>query len=127
MGRVGLVTSRFVPTAAVALSEATARGPMQAAASSGDSGRRGRYLAATICSECHGVDLQGGGATPPLTMVRAYDENEFRHLLRTGEARGGRPLGLMAKVARSRFSHLDDAEMAALHSYLKTLEAPGSP
>jgi mono/diheme cytochrome c family protein len=84
-----------------------------------DPERFGRYLAATICTECHGPDLGGHGRdTPDLVIASAYSEAQFRHLLRTGVALGGRPLGLMAEVARERFTHLRDDEVHALHQYL---------
>lgn len=79
----------------------------------------GRYLARTSCTECHGLDLQGDGIrTPNLAMVAGYSEEQFRHLIRTGEPTGGRTLGLMAQVARSRFSHFTEAEVGAVHAYL---------
>lgn len=38
-------------------------------------------------------------------------------------ALGGRELGLMADVARSRFAYFTDAEIQALHAFLRTLGA----
>lgn len=81
----------------------------------------GRKLA-QLCVECHGGDLKGMELlkTPDLTMVASYDTPDFTRLLHEGVAAGGRPLGgLMGGVARSRFSALSDAEIAALHAYLK--------
>jgi hypothetical protein len=46
------------------------------------------------------------------------------HWLRTGTPIGGRKLDLMEDVATSRFSHLTDSEIAALHVYLLTLLRP---
>ncbi len=51
--------------------------------------------------------------------------NEFLRLMRTGEAPGGRKLGLMAEVARGRFVHLADREIGEIHDYLRArVEAP---
>ena len=60
---------------------------------------------------------------PPLAIVSAYSRPQFHHLLRTGEPVGGRRLGLMAEVARGRFSRLTDAEVDAIYNYLSALAA----
>jgi mono/diheme cytochrome c family protein len=79
----------------------------------------GRYLALTVCSECHGQDLKGRpGDTPDLAVVAAYPLDEFTTLMRTGVPIGGRDLNLMDEVALSRFAHFTDDEIAALHAYL---------
>ena len=88
-----------------------------------DASSHGRYLAVTICTECHGDDLRGGadGFSPTLAIVAAYSLDDFRRLLRTGEPVGGRELGMMGVVARSRFAHFSDSEISNLHAYLRTL------
>jgi len=81
----------------------------------------GRYLASIACAECHGPALQGYGAplaTPDLSVAAAYDLPAFRRFMRTGVAAGGRTLPLMSVVARDRFSHFTDEEVAQLHAYL---------
>jgi mono/diheme cytochrome c family protein len=90
--------------------------------------QRGRYLAVTICTECHGNDLRGSpdGSTPDLRIAAAYAPGTFRHLLRTGEPQGGRDLRLMDDVARGRFRHLTDDEIHALYTFLRGL-ADGTP
>lgn len=90
---------------------------------SDDPSERGRYLAMTACTECHGDDLQGGadGFAPTLAIVAAYSLDDFRKLMRTGEPVGGRKLDLMATVARSRFAHFSDAEITDIHGYLQGL------
>lgn len=81
----------------------------------------GEYLARTVCTECHGLDLKGNGDTPPLLVGGAYPDSAFVTLMRTGIPISGRDLRLMDDVARSRFTHFTDTEIAALHAYLKTL------
>ncbi|MCZ6560575.1 MAG: cytochrome c, partial [Gammaproteobacteria bacterium] len=83
----------------------------------------GRYLAYTICTECHGFDLRGeaGVGAPDLAIAVAYTLENFHKLLRTGVPMDGRELGLMAKMATNRFSHFSDGEVDALHTYLQTL------
>jgi mono/diheme cytochrome c family protein len=88
----------------------------------------GRYLAMSICSECHGPDLEGQTefmVTPNLAVAATYSPDAFRTLLRTGMPLDGRDLGTMAEVARSRFTHYSDAEIEALHTYLSSLGGGG--
>lgn len=89
-----------------------------------DEAAYGRYLANTVCTECHGSDLRGSpdGTIPGLGMVLAYSREDFVTLMRTGEPLGGRELGLMAGMARSRFIRFNDDEIAALHGYLNDPE-----
>lgn len=81
---------------------------------------RGRYLAVTVCTECHGMDLAGApdGSAPDLVVVASYTEPDFARLMETGVAIGERELGLMGLVARERFSQLDDDEVHDLYQYL---------
>lgn len=44
--------------------------------------------------------------------------------MRTGVAVGSREVGLMSDVARSRFRHFTDAEIRALHAFLKARAKP---
>jgi cytochrome c553 len=79
----------------------------------------GRYIAVLACGECHGLDQRGGDSIPNLAVAKAYSLEEFTHLMRTGEAKGGRKLrSLMAASARRRFSVFSDAEILALKSNL---------
>ena len=80
---------------------------------------RGKYLAMTMCTECHGQDLRGGPTTPSLMMAAAYSEDDFHRLLGTGVPLGGRKLQLMSDVARSRFSHLTGGELSPLYAFLQ--------
>jgi mono/diheme cytochrome c family protein len=86
----------------------------------------GNYLALTSCTECHGTDLRGApdGFAPSLVIASTYSEQDFARLMRTGIAAGDRELDLMARVARSRFSHFTEAEVRALHAFLGTLDDP---
>ncbi|KPF77872.1 hypothetical protein IP88_05315 [alpha proteobacterium AAP81b] len=88
-----------------------------------------RHIVRATCAECHGMDLRGGtpypGATPrpDLRLVAAYPPADFARLLKTGIATGGREVGLMSQVARSRYSHLTAAEVTAVRAYLVALAA----
>jgi cytochrome c553 len=75
---------------------------------------------ATGCSECHGEDLRGeDGFTPSLEVVAtSYTPADFRLLMRTGIALGGRQLDLMSEVARDNLRHLTPREVAGLYDYL---------
>lgn len=85
---------------------------------------RGRYLADTVCSECHGNDLQGApdGSAPTLAMVVAYSSEDFGRLMREGIALGERELGLMAAVSRARFTQFTEEELTALFVYLNSVD-----
>ena len=85
-----------------------------------DPGARGQYLAKSTCSECHGQRLEGSEETPALSIVAGYSQSEFARLMREGVPRDGRKLALMGDVARSRFVHFSDEEVAALYTYLST-------
>jgi mono/diheme cytochrome c family protein len=79
----------------------------------------GRHLTAVACSECHGNDLTGHkGGPPDLMIAGAYDPADFRRLLKTGVAAGGRQVGMMSGAARKRFSHFTDEEVEAIRLYL---------
>jgi hypothetical protein len=58
------------------------------------------------------------GDTPDLTLVAAYEYDDFQTFMRTGRAVGSRQLRLMSTTARARFSHMSDAEIRALYDYL---------
>jgi mono/diheme cytochrome c family protein len=92
---------------------------------SDDTIERGRYLATTVCTECHGDDLRGtpDGSTPSLAVAVAYSREDFANLMKTGSPIGGRELGLMKEVALGRFSYFTASEVDDLHTYLQTLVA----
>jgi len=116
IGRFGLATGEF-RVAAQLIADAV---PLPAA--KGEDAERGRYLARTICVECHGIDLRGDSnpdfTSPDLRVVAGYPPEAFTALLRTGVALGDRELGTMSPWARTHLSHLTDDEIADLYAYL---------
>lgn len=113
MGRVALLRGEFPFTPAF-VAEAMASPPHDA----GPAFARGRNIASTVCSECHGSALTGGMESPDLMIAASYDLEGFTRLMRTGRPVDDRDLGLMAEVARGRFVHFRDDEIADLHAYL---------
>jgi mono/diheme cytochrome c family protein len=118
LGRIGLVTGAF-QAGPERVAEYRTRAPIAL----GPEHEAARHLAATACSECHGPALTGGSVgpdekTPDLRIAAGYDPAQFRTLMRTGRPPTGRDLGLMATVAKQDFSHLTDAEIDSLYSYL---------
>jgi mono/diheme cytochrome c family protein len=116
LGRIGLVGGKFKTVAQLV---ADAVPPPEA---KNRDAAFGRYLARTVCAQCHGTDLRGDSnpefSSPDLRIVAAYSPEAFAELMRTGAALGGRKLGVMGEWARKNLSHLTDAEIAALYSYL---------
>lgn len=87
---------------------------------------RGEYLAMTSCNECHGFDLRGyqpwgGPSAPDLIVVGAYSAQDFSRLMREGAPLSGADLPMMGPVARGRFVHWTDDEVADLYAYLSDL------
>lgn len=93
--------------------------------------RPARYMVRATCAECHEMDLRGGeqgpvkAARPDIRIAGSYELKDFVRLLRTGVPAGERKLGLMAEVAQGRYSHFTDAEIAAIHAYLKAVAEGG--
>jgi mono/diheme cytochrome c family protein len=95
-----------------------------------EAGALGRYMARTTCAICHGGDLHGEKEmqSPNLFgIVPAYSLADFKTLLSTGVAIGGRKLGLMKEMSQSALKYLRDDEVAALHTYLSAPEAAAHP
>ena len=85
------------------------------------SSQQGEYMTLIACTECHGQNLQGfGDMIPSLSMVKAYSLEEFKTLLSTGRALGDRDVGVMSIVAKSRFTHMTEAEMATVYEHIKS-------
>jgi mono/diheme cytochrome c family protein len=82
----------------------------------------GRHLAMTSCPECHGPDLNGfpGDDAPPLIIAKAYSEENFARLMKTGITANGKEsaTGLMTQMGRTRFSVMTDDEIHALKLFL---------
>jgi mono/diheme cytochrome c family protein len=118
LGRLGIVTGQF-KTVAQAIADTVpppeAKTPEAAF---------GRYLARTICAECHGTSLHGDTnpdfTSPDLRVVGAYSAEQFSTLLRTGVPIGGQKLRVMGPQAKEALSQLTDAEIAALYGYLRS-------
>jgi mono/diheme cytochrome c family protein len=81
----------------------------------------GKYLAYSVCAECHGVDLKGYvGFSPNLLTSLAYQYLDFKILMTEGIGLGGRDLGLMSTSSKERFSLFSDEEILALYTYLQS-------
>jgi cytochrome c553 len=122
LGRLGFVLGEF--HTARQLIDATVPPP----AAENPQAEVGRYLARSVCAECHGTDLRGDAnpdfTSPALHIVLAYSPEAFTELLRHGTALGGRELRVMSPTARAHLAHLTDAEIAALYAYLHAATVP---
>lgn len=118
LGRLELIQGLFPPEASMIDHNATRK-----VYDFSDAAQRGEYLAKIACAECHNTDFTGDpysdepGSPPDLMIAAGYTPEQFAKLLRTGEPVGGRDLRLMGDVARSRFVHFTDDEIAALHAF----------
>ena len=119
IGRLGLSIGKF-KVAAQHIADDIPPAPAKS-----EDAKQGRYLAQTICAECHGSALRGDSnpsfTSPDLLVVKAYSPEAFTRLLRTGIAVGERTVGEMTKQSKNNLSRLTDAEIAALYSYLHAL------
>jgi len=125
LGRLGLATGQFKTTAQSIDTTVPRIGNDPLYLTS----RRGEYLARIVCTECHGLALEGDpmGPSPALSQAVGYSLEEFTRLLRTGEPRGATKLTLMAQTATSRLHLLTDDEIAAVYAYITALPATGIP
>lgn len=119
IGRIGLATGKF-STQPEQVERYRTDMPMDLGAQFA----KGRKLAMVNCAECHGPSFRGGEPkpgepAPDLMVAGAYDLPEFQRLMRTGIPTGNRRLKLMATVARNDLRHFTDAEIEAIHAYLK--------
>ncbi len=119
LGRIGVATGKFKTAAQLVAKSAP---PPEATS---EEAVYGRYLARTICAQCHGTELRGSSTpaftSPSLQVVTTYSAESFAQLLRTGVALGGRKVSVMSEYARSHLSLLTNGEIAALYSYLHTM------
>ena len=90
-------------------------------ASAAPSGERLAYVVG--CINCHHQAPVDEMHAPSLLIVKDYSLAEFRRLMKTGVTRNGRHLleegSVMGIVATEQFSHLTDAEVKAIYSFLK--------
>src|SRR5690606_37766733 len=104
---------------------------------------RGAYLVEGLghCGECHRRRTRLGGTdpdephaggpipmlgwdAPPLAAARPMSDEEageMARLLRAGTSRRGVVTGPMAEVVFHSLQHLDDADIAAMVTYIRTL------
>lgn len=81
----------------------------------------GNYLTKTLCSHCHGDQLEGvpWRKSPGLNIVFMYSREQFHHLLRTGEGATRKEVGEMSEVATRFMKYLTDDEVDAIYDFLK--------
>lgn len=82
---------------------------------------------AALCGYCHGKDLRGAPAmdpaappAPDLLVVKAWSQEDFSRVMRTGEAPGGRMIS-PEFMPWPVFANLTDVELQALYAYIQTL------
>lgn len=110
-----------LPPNAAALIDHTAPRPDPALA--GPVVQRGRYLAESICTECHGDNGRiRVPITPDLEISATYSREDFVRLIRTGTAAGDREIDYhMVEVAKYRYVRLTDDEVDALYAYFQSM------
>lgn len=118
LGRLGIVLGKF-RTAPELVEQYKA----ERLADFGPEYALGRHIVEVNCTSCHGANLKGkevepGVVSADLAIAGAYDDAQFKTLLRRGVAPGKKDIGLMGRVARSDFKYLTDDEISAVHSYL---------
>ena len=113
MGRAIVVAGKF-KSGAREIDEIIAKGESKAPVG------RGEYLVMSLCSECHGQDLNGreDAHSPPLAVAKGYSLEQFAKLMHDGVGIGGREFELMTPTSKVRFSHLAPDEVQAIHSFL---------
>jgi mono/diheme cytochrome c family protein len=84
---------------------------------------RGRYLAESICTECHGdngrIRVPG---SPELNIAAAYTAEQFRRLMRTGVPLGERDIDYhMVDASKYRYTLMTDAEIDALYAWFQVM------
>lgn len=114
------VAGRFPPNAADLIDHTAARPDPAVNGSEVD---RGRYLAESICTECHGDNgrLRVPGS-PDLIVAAAYSREDFYRLIRTGEPVGERKIDYhMVDASKYRYTEFRDDEVEALYAYFRSL------
>lgn len=85
----------------------------------------GKYMALTVCTECHGANLHGWpkeGEPPDLKIAATYSETDFLRLILTGKRPDGSLTRTMPQVAKSRFTSFRRSEAEAVYAYLTSEE-----
>lgn len=119
LGRVGLLLGQFKPVPEMIDHQA----PRILAQPDTSPIAYGKYLTMTVCSGCHGPQLQGDPMmhSPALAIAAAYPKERFVHLMKTGEGFTGNALPKMGEVSRKYLSHFTDAELEAIYAFIQTL------
>jgi cytochrome c553 len=83
---------------------------------------RGRYLAKSFCTECHGQEMEGFAPlnAPPLVVVKGYSPEQFSRLMHEGIGLGERQFRIMTPVAQARFAHFTAEEVSAIYTFLQS-------
>jgi mono/diheme cytochrome c family protein len=114
------VAGQFPPNAADLINHAASRPDPSP---NGALVARGRYLAESICTECHGDNGRlRVPSSPELTIAAAYSRADFHRLMRTGVSLGERAIDYhMVDVSKYRYVEFRDDEIDALHAYFRSL------
>ncbi|MGI9290737.1 MAG: c-type cytochrome [Gammaproteobacteria bacterium] len=87
---------------------------------------RGRYLAESICTECHGDNGRiRVPLTPDIEIAATYGREDFNRIMRTGAPVGDRKIDYhMVDVGKYRYVRMTDAEVSALFAYFQSMLPP---
>jgi len=114
------IAGRFPPNVAELIDH---NAPRPDPALNGSPADRGRYLAESICTECHGDNGRiRVPNSPNLIIAAAYSRENFYRLMRTGAPVGDRKIDYhMVDVSKYRYTELRDDEVDALYAYFQSL------
>jgi mono/diheme cytochrome c family protein len=123
VGWFRMAADKLPPAAALLIDH---NAPRPDPAVNGDQVERGRYLAESICTECHGDNGRlRVPNTPDLQIAAAYTRDDFFRLMRTGAPVGDRKIDYhMVDVSKYRYTRLTDDEVDALHAYFRAMLDP---
>jgi mono/diheme cytochrome c family protein len=88
---------------------------------------RGKYLAESVCTECHGNNGRiRVPITPDIEIAVTYSREDFFRLMRTGAPAGDKKIDYhMVDVGKYRYVRMTDAEVDALYQYFQSLLSTG--